>query len=370
MSAKFIWKLITIILIFAFSSCSMTDNDVASLSISTVQHITPVPKTISDLWTSRSPNGEWDAYLSPLITTAVITSTSSRISFEDNFEVGSYNSIVSWFPDNSGFIVFDANQGCSHCSYDRLTIYHIIAPTNEFSHFEFHPLLEPNTALPYQPISWSFDGLQFAIIVGEFNSEQIYILDRYANVIRVIEPQLSDEETIDQVIWAEESLIYSVRNLSGIAQSTEVRMINLNKQVTTEAILRRESDHPRILSVSPGSDYLLISTLRISVEPSLGEIGVFDIKNRRFVNTIYQFYGDEYPYFDYLESDNRQIVGLQLYNKGDTLFVYDWNTQELVDTKVTIDALLGWRDDQNSFIVLRSNKLNNPIQWIELLPYK
>lgn len=367
MLAKFTRKLLAIILIFSFSSCSR-DNQNAALSISNVPTITP--EAFFDLWIEHSPNGEWDAYLSPLITTVVITSTISGTSFKDNFQVGPYNGIVSWFPDNSGFIVLDANQGCQKCPFDRLTTYHIDAQAEAFLHFEFEPLLEPNTALSYQHISWSRDGSQFAIIVGEFNQEQIYILDRYANVIRIVEPQLSEHQTIDQVTWFKDSLIYTVRDLGKSPQPTEIRMINLDEQAAVESILRHEPDDPYIISASSESDYLLISTKRLSESSFFGEIGVFDLKTLQFVKIIYQYSGENKPYFNYVEANNRPIIGFQLYNRGDALFVFDWNTQELFNTQVPIDALLGWQEDQNSFIVVRSDRVNKHSQWIELIPFE
>ncbi len=329
----------------------------------TLPRVTPVPEGHWDLWLDHSTNGEWEVYLSPLVTTAVITSTTSGISFKDDLQVGAYNTVASWFPDNSAFIVFDANLGCEKCSFDRLTVYLINKESKSVSHFQFEPVTEwtERYGAFWHRIAWSLDGQQFAVIVG---GRTIYILDRNANVQRELMPSLGQDDIIDHVIWTRSGLAYTVRTLHPDPQVTEIRIINLAEQSPAETVLRREGDYPYFLSADPLDDYLLIRHGPLG--PPVDEIGMFSLKTHQFVQTIYPIEGS-YPYFTSLEGDNGKILGLLLLNKGKDLYVFDWKTQTLSDTQVTADKLLGWRDDVKAFITLRSNGPEGKDSWIELV---
>ena len=202
MRIKIFW-LFALILSLSLMSCNLV-NDTTSSTLALPKR-TPLPQTniALDLNTYHSPNGKWDVYLPNRATAVVITSTATNSSFQDDFELGEYHHITSWFPDNSGFVLFDAEKGCQKCPWDKLIIYHINEESANSSHYEFEPLTERNKAF-WHPIAWSQDGLKFAVIVGgDIGGEKIYVLDQQATVLNQLSPQLEEKEIIDpyRLVW-------------------------------------------------------------------------------------------------------------------------------------------------------------------------
>jgi len=128
--------------------------------------------------------------------------------------------VNTWFPDSSGFVLYDADTGCEKCSFDRLIIYRLDISQRKMQRYVLEPMVERNTAF-WTDVSISPDGSQFAVVV---NDREIYIVNRKAEVIRKIMPEPGQGDRLDWVDWTQYGLLYEISS-DQIGMTTQVILI-------------------------------------------------------------------------------------------------------------------------------------------------
>jgi hypothetical protein len=345
----------------------------APTSTSTLpSNATPIPPDYWDWHTERSPDNQWQVHLGYQQPISVTSISDQTLVIDDKLPLlGEYNAFESWVPDNSGFVMFDSNFGCEKCPLDRLIVYHIDAELKTLDRYIFDPALPTNYAF-WQPITWSPDGTQLAVIVNE---KEIFILNRQAKVVREIKPNLGKEEILDQVLWAKFGLAYTTRILTG-NQSEQIRLLNLDDVSSAEVILTEGSDGPQILAADPFSPRLMVAHSTRPFNSTLGyleEIAILNVETHQYEDSVY-IYGKwiQYPYYDFASSADQQLVALQLGHDEGNLFIFGWKKRQLTSTDIngTSEKIIGWRQDLQTFIVLRNQQSTSKTEWLESVnPY-
>ncbi len=356
-------------------ACSNFTSQMLSLpsptpTISLPPNATPIPSEwrFWDTYPMSSPDGKWQVHLGDKQPISVTAVADSSLVILDQAPIGEYSSFESWFPDNSGFIVLDADHGCEKCPWDRLNMYHIDAENKMLSRYTFEPASTPPQTAFWSEVSWSPDGSQLAVIV---NQQEIVLLDKYAKVQHEIKPKLRGNQQLDQIFWANFGLVYTVRNVTSdnSPQSSEIRQVDLTNLAQQEQVLTQGADDPFIMDSDPFSHRLMVKHDVRPPDARLGwmaEVAIFNTDTRQYEESIY-VYGSwtQYPYFNYAVSDNHQLVALQLGNDEDNFFIFDWKTGEMTKKAITVDDILRWRQDLQSFIVVRSGSPTKTQEWLE-----
>lgn len=314
-----------------------------------------------DYDTYHSTDFHWQIHLTynqPISITSLLDGKTLKESI-----LGPYYRWDGWFPDNSGFIIFDADNGCEKCSYDRLNLFHIDTQSGILKRYVFEPLTERNKAF-WQTIAWSPDGSQMAAIV---DSTSIYIIDTKGKVIDIIKPTFETDNTgIDQIEWTDWGLLFLARYYPPMTQPMYLYFINMDRRDFKQELLLNSLDYPYIVSVSPFSPTLLLtrddnSTCKLGC----GEFVTFNIQSKKVENVIIK-YGSQYPYYDIVNSKDHSVVAIQTNSDDNNLFFFYWKQQNLKSQNIRVDKIIEWRQDLQAFIVLRSDTASGN-QWLEAI---
>lgn len=315
--------------------------------------------------TYHSSDFHWQIYLTENQPISITSLLDGKI-LKDSV-LGPYLGWGGWFPDNNGFIVFDADNGCERCPYDRINFFHIDTQSGILKRYVFEPLAERNKAFNFG-IAWSPDGSQMAVIVG---LKSIYIMDTKGTVIDIIKPTFRTDNTgIDQVEWTNQGLLFLARYYRTYypprPQSMYLYSIDLDHPESTQELLLSSLDYPYIVSASPFSPMLLLKQDdKTTCELGCGEFVTFNIQTKIVENVIIK-HGGQYPYFSIENSKDRSVVAIQTNSDGDNLFFFYWKQQSLVPQHIRVDKIVEWRQDLQAFIVLRSDTASGK-QWLETI---
>ena len=242
-------------------------------------------------WKISFKNDDFPISVASLYPFTVSSLTDQKTYYENGANTNSkYFVVVSWFPDNSGFIIMDAdNEECEKgCPYDRLIVYQIDPKSDKLQHYVFEPLKERNRSF-WSDISWSPDGLRFAVTV---DSKEIDILDRKAHPLQQITPDLkNDSEQVVGVQWTTYGLLYMNTDRNQLAQNHAYARIlyqmdpaHPNIPPTTLFI---SEDSPDLVSYDPFSERILVH--RVTDVSSNGykvEATIFNVQTRQFEKSI------------------------------------------------------------------------------------
>ncbi len=306
-----------------------------------------------------SSDNQWRVGLEMTQPISVTAVSDPQLEFHDDppLALGAYPSFVSWFPDNSGFVIYDADRGCERCGWDRLISYQINSQGGFLRHFTFAPPAGPNSAF-WNDISWSPDGTHLAAIV---NNQEIYLLDRRARVMNKIRPHLAKDEIVNQVTWTHSGLVYRIENRSDPSHvSTEIRLAWLTDRTWSDRTLMHSYDSPAILSASPLHPELLIAHGADTGQGYYGEVAIFDMRTGKYTQSICTWISS--PPLDSAVSTDNEFVALRCHDKH--LAFFDWKTLLLSDNNVQVDAILKWRQDLGAFLVMQIPDWKSDRTWI------
>ncbi|MGB8644938.1 MAG: hypothetical protein WCF84_06855, partial [Anaerolineae bacterium] len=181
---------------------------------------------------------------------------------------------------------------CPRCEYDRLIIHHIDSARGFLDHTIFDPRLEPNTAFSAVVLSWSPDGSRFAVLVGD---QDIYIINRSAQVLQKISLSLKQDHQLDDLIWTSFGLVYLVDDFSAPLHpvNTEIYLLSLDDPRHPALVLSSYND-PYILSANPRAPQLLIESSVPVDQGYWAELEIFNLQTRGFEKIVFQEHSD-YP---------------------------------------------------------------------------
>jgi hypothetical protein len=305
--------------------------------------ITEVP---DDYWSTReyvdlSPNGTMEVNLGQPLS---ITDKAGKTLFQDASILGPYNIFESWFPDNSGFVIYDADQGCEKCSFDRLIVYQINKQKNRLDRFVFEPLTARNTAFR-QRISWSPDNSQFAVIV---NYKEVDILDRDVRVVQRLQIDLDKYQIIEQGVWTKYGFLYIYA-----ATVEQLGLVDVGTQKQTVLINDATGGQKGIISVDPYTPRIIIFINN--------DIDVFNLETKEVEQTLYTI--NVYGCFSIKASDPSPYIAILMCDNQ--LHIFDWRSQSMQAISIlNIEGILEWRPDLGEF-VLEGNKGNH--FWLEYI---
>ncbi len=326
-------------------------------------NITPIPEEYWSSLENFSPDGIWKVSLDYPFAVSVTSLQTKKIlqdlapqtiPFTPGIIPRSYY-LESWFPDSTGFIVYDVDSGYEKSAYDRLIIYQIETSQNKLQRYIFEPLEERNTAISGS-VSYSPDSSLFAVIV---NSQEIFILNRKAEVIQKFKPKLNNNSIITNIDWTKYGLLYEVRRTQSndkVFQESELRIINIDEQNQSDDLLLSISGFD-IVSVDPYSTRLVIYT------STKREIIIFNFQTLQFEEVLCK--NIEYGYCKVVNTNNQRIFAIRNGKDGDNLYIFDWETRQLINKKYHIEEIIDWREDKQSFIVLQGEYPNTWFEFIE-----
>lgn len=308
--------------------------------------VLPVPEWFAESvsWGSPavSPDGQWVALVRPNAPIQVWASADPDTIYTDDQPLGPYTFFRAWSPNSSTFGIFDADQGCERCPFDRLIVYMING--GQVARYVYAPTAEPNRAFWLSPV-WSPDGRQMAVLVG---SREIHILDAHAQLISVLTPP--DGAHLNGIIWTTWGLIYWVRP-ENARQAVEIYLHQPDIVAGDELVFSSDANL-RVLSADYDSPRLMIHHYtNLPGQPTSGEIAILNTATHQLEEALLT-HDDQYPYFSALDGDAGHVVALL--DQAGQLFTYSWYADELHDQQLRVTRLIQWRQDLGAFIVLRS----------------
>jgi hypothetical protein len=330
---------------------------------------TPIPDGYWEFSRNLSPDRMWDVKIDyPFAVT--VTSTKTKTILRDSApQIIPYTSgpmrnayVNTWFPDSSGFVLYDADTGCEKCSFDRLIIYRLDISQRKMQRYVLEPMVERNTAF-WTDVSISPDGSQFAVVV---NDREIYIVNRKAEVIRKIMPEPGQGDRLDWVDWTQYGLLYEISS-DQIGNDNpgnfDLRMIDMTNQTRPDVLLLHTIGWGLYVeSVDPFSPRLVLyDYLPAEVPDVWSEDIIFNIQSRQFEDILCTN-REEVPACDIVNAGDQHLFTMRMGEQGENLYVFNWLTRQLIDKKYHIEKIIEWRQDLQSFIVQQGEY---PDDWLE-----
>jgi hypothetical protein len=259
--------------------------------------------------------------------------------------IGRYLALGPWAPDSQAFVLYSTVHGYSHSPFDRVILVHLDEEGDRLRLAPLNPhCTQPS---PYASASWSPDGARLALTL---NRATIYLLDRQAQLLDTLAPELSGGQ-ISGLWWTEAGLYYHVGHVGQEGQRHRLHWLDPERpdeqrllfdapialqvvgvQSGTGAVLLREQD----LGYPPAPTFRLLV-----LEPGSGEI--------RHTHTVEgsQCVADPTPHARFTPLKITRSEG------ACTLWFYDWSRDALIE-RGPISALVGWDQDQSGYLVVQS----------------
>jgi hypothetical protein len=322
---------------------------------------TPIPTDYWQRLINVSPDGNWKVNIGQSI---AVTSISGNITMLDEKpDLEPYYEFQTWFPDSSGFILFDAPTGCEKCSFDRLVIYQMDQGQQKLRHYILAPGGEKNSIF-YTDVSMSPEGSRLAVIT---NDRQIDIINRKAEVVQVFHPVLDKNEVIVEVDWTNFGLLFTAAqgssNLSDIR--VEIRKIDVtNADYPDTTVYRSIGSTVAIESINPSSPLIILRiTLFVSPPSVWSKHVIYNISTQNLGDSLCED-NQQVPECEIINSADQQYFAIKSGDQGDNLFIYNWSTLELAKKNIHIDRIIKWEQSLHSFIVEVGN---DPNYWLEAI---
>jgi len=309
-----------------------------------------------------SPDHRSIIFASEDVPVAVVSLTNLKIYQSPSLPaLGDYTNFASWFPDNSGFVIMDADKGCEKCSFDRLRVYQINSKNNFLQQNIFEPLKERNDSF-WSNISWSPDGSSFAVVV---NQQEIDILNRQAQVVEKFLPDLKTNSSwIDSANWTPYGLIYKTRydNPYPQPQLTELFLLDSAHAELKETRLLTSNAYPEFISYDPFSPRVIImQDQNPEIFDNKLDFVIFNLETRKLEKVIYTIMGG--PNTNYKISSDSTMVGMMGNVEENNFYIYDWKSQTFFDLHMHIKDILAWDPIAQAFIVLKKDAAGH--EWTE-----
>jgi hypothetical protein len=169
-----------------------------------------------------SPDGEWlvtKTWLIPGNTgePLVVDSTYNRtekLSVVLPASLGNDFTFASWSPDSYSFAYFSGEKihGCEKCPLDRVVIFTLDKEHHSVTYAAFDPeyddsLPENWFATSWAPLAWSPDG---SLVAVSLNLREILLLDKQANLMQRVTPNLNATSRIIGLSWTENGFFYKI----------------------------------------------------------------------------------------------------------------------------------------------------------------
>jgi len=318
-----------------------------------------------------SPDRKWEVNIEYPLAVSVTSSLTDKVLRDPAPQTVPYTPgpiprftyLEKWFPDSTGFILYDEDVGCEKCPFDRLIIYLLDTDQGKLQHYVLEPLLERNTAFNTD-VSFSPDGSQFAVTV---NDREIYIVNRKAEVIQKISLDIVKEDFFMNVDWTRYGLLYGIET-PHIGDGSDpydlfLRKIDMTDPTRSDTLLLKTTGYGLgVLSVDPFSPRLVLYDSLAASPPNIwSELIIFNMQSQQLEDVLCTN-SNEVPSCDLVNASGQHIFAMKMGDQTENLYIFDWATRKLTNKKYHIEKILEWRQDLQSFIVQQGNF---PDEWLE-----
>jgi hypothetical protein len=352
------------------AACSPTP----STATESIGRTTPVPADwlnllglarVYELDQVLSPDGRWLVDIISYeeirgIRVVSVSDTAPTLDSRPDATLGRYLSLPSWAPDSSAVVVYGADQVAAGCPFERVIICSLDVDTNALNYMVFEPYYPPRD-LRCVHTAWSPDSSRLAVT---FDQREIIVLDKQAQVLQRITPELNGTSSLFGFLWTEFGLFYRVFDNADPAEPRyELRVVAPEYPEQHRTLLSRQT-RLTIVGSDPCAPRLLVREQETGYPPAeTFKLLIVNVETGETEQTITV----QGRYCDSDDSAQLPFTALQIAEVGEhcgNLWLFDWETGELVNYGEIV-ALIGWRSDMQGFMVVKGTRPDN--LWYETI---